>query len=152
MLTQLNYATNCHHTPHEAHRTDPSIPATFWAALREALAASHQYQNLRSRRVSHDSAIRAALGTGEAAVLRRPGLSSLRRAFGLAPERRRRRRSSPCTQSPKRRAQPDARAFLPAFDFNRSSWRASSAASASSHSLKAMIFGSFAVVLAQTIQ
>ena len=37
-------------------------------------------------------------------------------------------------------------------DFNRSSCRASSAASASSHSLKATIFGSLAVVLAQTIQ
>ena len=37
-------------------------------------------------------------------------------------------------------------------DFNRSSCRASSAASASSHSLNATIFGSFAVAFAQTIQ
>jgi hypothetical protein len=64
MLTQSIDSTSCRHIPHEAHRTDPSVPATFWAALREALAASHQYQSFRLRGVSHDAAIRKALGVG----------------------------------------------------------------------------------------
>jgi hypothetical protein len=60
MLTQLIDQTGCRH----ARRTDPSLPVTLWAALREAFAASHEYQSLRSRGVSHDRAIRQALGIG----------------------------------------------------------------------------------------
>ncbi len=64
MLSQLNVSTSCRQAPHEAHRTERPILATFWAALREALAASHEYQSLRSGGMSHDRAIRTALGTG----------------------------------------------------------------------------------------
>ena len=37
---------------------------TFCGALREALAASRQYEQLRTRGVPHDKAIREALGLG----------------------------------------------------------------------------------------
>ena len=64
MLIQSNLSSGSRHAPHEAYRTDRSVPATFWAALREALAASHEYQGLRSRGVPHDRAIRTAFGMG----------------------------------------------------------------------------------------
>ena len=64
MLTQLNIQTSCQHARHEAYRTEQSFLATFWTALREALSASHEYQRLRSRGMSHDHAIRTALGMG----------------------------------------------------------------------------------------
>jgi hypothetical protein len=46
--------------------TWPSIVAliSFWEALREGLAASRQYEELRSRGLSHDVALREALGLG----------------------------------------------------------------------------------------
>jgi hypothetical protein len=48
----------------------PRFPATMLAmataALRDSLAASRQYQRLRSRGVGHDAAIRDAFGVGPA--------------------------------------------------------------------------------------
>jgi hypothetical protein len=44
---------------------------SFWDALRDGLAASRQYEELRSRGLSHDAALRQALGLG--ASPRRPG-------------------------------------------------------------------------------
>ena len=37
---------------------------TMWDALREGIGACRQYERLRSRRVPHGPAIRAALGIG----------------------------------------------------------------------------------------
>jgi hypothetical protein len=36
---------------------------TIWDALREGIAAHHQYQHLRSKGIPHDTAVRAALVT-----------------------------------------------------------------------------------------
>jgi hypothetical protein len=48
---------------------DPSWPAIIalrmmWDALREGLAAHRQYEELRSRGIHHDTALRQALGIG----------------------------------------------------------------------------------------
>jgi len=42
-----------------------AAPGAFYDALRESLAASRQYQQLRSSGISHDTAIREALGVGQ---------------------------------------------------------------------------------------
>jgi len=41
-----------------------AAPRAFYDALRESLAACRQYQQLRSSGISHDKAIREALGVG----------------------------------------------------------------------------------------
>jgi hypothetical protein len=64
MLIQLLYSPSCHHTPHAAQGPGRSVLSTFWGAFQEALAASRQYRSLTSRGVSHDAAIREALGIG----------------------------------------------------------------------------------------
>jgi hypothetical protein len=59
-------------TPRQASRAGPSTAAAPMAAtlramggaLREGLAAARQYEQLRSRGIDHDRAVRAALGLG----------------------------------------------------------------------------------------
>ena len=66
MLRTLPYSQ----TPAPRSALWPRFPlkrlATAVAALRESLAASRQYQRLRSRGVGHDAAIRNAFGVGPA--------------------------------------------------------------------------------------
>ena len=64
MLRVSHFPTSCCHTPHEAHETGRSVLRTFWSAFGEALAGSRQYRSLRSQGLSHDAAIRQALGIG----------------------------------------------------------------------------------------
>jgi hypothetical protein len=45
-----------------ASRLATTALGTFWDSLREGLAACRQYEHLRSSGVSHDTAIREALG------------------------------------------------------------------------------------------
>ncbi len=77
MLGNLRYAPSFHHCHRTADLTgqcSPSTIAPFWPtlaalgmmgdALREGLAASREYEHLRSRGFSHDAALREALGLG----------------------------------------------------------------------------------------
>jgi hypothetical protein len=63
MLRMLHYP-GYPHGPQATHRTGPTLLPAFWSALREALAGARDYRALRSRGVSHDAAIRHALGIG----------------------------------------------------------------------------------------
>ena len=51
-------------------RTGPATLPALWSAFREALEGSRQYQSLRSRGLSHDAAIRHALGIAANRTLR----------------------------------------------------------------------------------
>jgi hypothetical protein len=60
-----------HATSPPAFFLSPEVPwprpvalISLWEALREGLAASRQYEELRSRGLSHDVALREALGLG----------------------------------------------------------------------------------------
>jgi hypothetical protein len=77
MLGTLRYAPSLHHSHRTADltgRCSPSTIASSWPtltalrmmgdALREGLAASREYEHLRSRGFSHDAALREALGLG----------------------------------------------------------------------------------------
>ena len=61
MLRILHYPGYAHNAP-ATHRTGPALLPALWSAFREALAGSRQYRSLRSRGLSHDAAIRQALG------------------------------------------------------------------------------------------
>jgi len=62
MLRLTSYPASCHHSRHDAAPARSALLPTIWSAFVEALAGSRQYRNLRSRGVSHDAAIRQALG------------------------------------------------------------------------------------------
>jgi hypothetical protein len=76
MLYILHYEPGfdgtCRKTDARGRCTDPTAAArptvtvlrAAYDALREGLAASRQYEQLRSRGVPHDTAIRSALGFG----------------------------------------------------------------------------------------
>lgn len=75
MLGTYRFEPNLHHShrlaglsgrcspPTVSRRTFAAL-RTMGDALREGLAASRQYEHLRSRGISHDMAIREALGLG----------------------------------------------------------------------------------------
>ena len=64
MLRMLDSPTHYHHTAHETHPAGLAALSAFWSAFREAVDGSRQYRSLRSRGLSHDAAIRHALGIG----------------------------------------------------------------------------------------
>ena len=72
MLQNFQYLPNLHETRRgtdSASRPVASWPIAtalraMWDAFREGLAAHREYENLRSRRMSHDRALREALGFG----------------------------------------------------------------------------------------
>ena len=59
MLRMLDSLTH-YHAPHD--RTGLATLPALWSAFREALEGSRRYRSLRSRGLSHDAAIRHALG------------------------------------------------------------------------------------------
>jgi hypothetical protein len=75
MLRSSRYASDLYETHRPASLAGRVCqPTAFWSpvtalrimcgTLRESLAASRQYEDLRSRGVSHDTAVREALGFG----------------------------------------------------------------------------------------
>jgi len=64
MLRMLDSPTHYHHAPYETYRAGLATLPALWSAFREALDGSRQYRSLRSRGLSHDAAIRHALGIG----------------------------------------------------------------------------------------
>jgi hypothetical protein len=82
MLGTYRYAPSLHHSRRLIGPTgrcwprstsSPTLAAlgAIGGALREGLAASRQYEHLRSRGISHDTAIREALGLGHSREERR---------------------------------------------------------------------------------
>jgi hypothetical protein len=144
--------------------------ATICNALRDGLAAQRQYEHLKTRGVSHDRALRAALGIGipasethvSAQYRSRPPTDPTRTNETVC-ARRVSARVNPAPHLPasarvgnlaylKRSFPAGKGAQLVGFNLSLLSCRESSAACAKSQSLKATIFGNLAVAFEQTIQ